>query len=132
MKGIKRARHGPEWYAQQAIVEFLESRKWMVEHTHGSLFQTGFPDLFIAHKRYGTRWIDVKNPGKYSFTKDQKRKWPIWESHGIGIWILTAATQAEYDKLFGLPNWRHYWKDSWGDIPDVDALLDELDREARD
>ena len=33
---------------------------------------------------------------------------------GIGIWILTAATQDEYDKLFKLPNWRAYWKESWG------------------
>ena len=30
----------------------------------------------------------------------KKQKWPVWEAYGIGIWILTAATQAEYDKLF--------------------------------
>jgi hypothetical protein len=55
----------------------------------------------------------------------------VWEAFGIGIWILTAATQAEYDKLFRPPNWRAYWKKSWGEAPDVDALLDELEREGR-
>ncbi len=26
----------------------------------------------------------------------------------------------------GPPNWRDYWKPSWGDVPDIDGLLDEL------
>ena len=42
-----------------------------------------------------------------------------------------ADNKEEYDKLFGPPNWRDYWKKSWGDVPDVDALLDELEREGR-
>ena len=66
--------------------------------------------------------------GKYSFTRKQKIKWPIWERYGCGIWILTAATQVEYDKLFAPPNWREYWKPSWDVVPDIDALLDELDQ----
>ena len=36
----------------------------MVEHTHGNLYQTGFPDLFVAHEKWGTRWIDCKQPKK--------------------------------------------------------------------
>lgn len=132
MKGIKRAKHGPEFKIQGALIEYLKARRWYVERMIGNAFQVGVPDLYVAHPKYGTRWIDVKNPGKYSFTKAQKLKWPIWEAHGIGIWIPTAPTQAEYDKLFALPNWRRYWKDSWGEVPDVDALLDELDRESRD
>ena len=103
---IKRPVHGPEWFIQKDVIKFLEARGWHVEHTHGNLYQTGFPDLFAAHKKWGTRWIDCKQPKKYSFTKAQKQKWPLWESYRIGIWILTAATQAEYDKLFGPPNWR--------------------------
>src|SRR5690242_14290590 len=115
-------RHGPEWHIQQDLIEFLGIRQWHVEHTHGTSVQTGFPDLFIAHRKYGTRWIDVKNPARYSFTDAQRRKWPVWELFGIGIWILVAATQEEYDKLFGPPNWRDYWKPQWA-IPEVDAIL---------
>lgn len=130
MGQIIRNSHGPEWYIQKDLIEFLESRKWLVERTHGNLYQEGFPDLYIACPQWGQRWIDCKNPERYSFTKAQRRKWPLWEQNGIGIWILVAASQEEYDKLFQPPNWRTYWKDSYGDIPDVDALLDELNENA--
>jgi hypothetical protein len=134
MRKICRPKHGPEWHIQKDVIRYLVARGWHVEHTHGNLYQTGFPDLFVAHTKWGTRWIDCKQPKKYTFTKAQKQKWPLWESFGIGIWILTAGTQAEYDKLFNLPNWRAYWKDSWGRIPtqaDIDRMLDELVREGQ-
>lgn len=129
MGQIRRPAHGPEWYIQRALKQFLRDREWHVEHTNGNLYQTGFPDLFVAHKKWGQRWIDCKQPSRYSFTREQKRKWPVWDAFGTGIWILTAATQDEYDKLFGPPNWRDYWKTSWGEIPDIDALLAELDED---
>jgi hypothetical protein len=126
MGNIKRTKHGPEWHIQQDLKQFLKDRQWNVEHTHGSLYQTGFPDLYVAHGKWGQRWIDCKQPKRYSFTRDQKRKWPLWDKFGIGIWILTAADQEQYDKLFKPPNWKDYWKPSWGEIPDIDTLLDEL------
>lgn len=93
---------------------------------HGNAFQVGIPDLWLYHRRFGYRWVDAKVAGRYSFTKAQKIKWPQWERAGIGIWILVAGTQAEYDKLFGPPNWRQYWKASWGTLPDINALLEGL------
>jgi hypothetical protein len=127
---IRKAVHGPEYFIQQDLIKYLEARGWLVERMIGNAFQTGIPDLYCHHPKWGYRWIDVKRPGKnYSFTKAQKLKWPQWESFRVGIWILTAANQEAYDKLFGPPNWRDYWKKSWGEIPDIDALLDELDRE---
>jgi hypothetical protein len=129
---IKKPIHGPEWHIQKDVIRYLASREWHVERMIGNAFQMGIPDLYAAHKKWGTRWIDVKQPKKYGFTRDQKRKWPIWESFGIGIWILTAANQEEYDKLFKAPNWRSYWKKSWGQVPtqaDIDRMLDELVRE---
>jgi hypothetical protein len=98
---------------------------------HGNAFQQGIPDLWLHKEGIGARWVDVKHPKRYSFTKAQKFKWPYWDSMGIGIWILTAATQEEYDKLFAPPNWKDYWKDSWA-LPtqdDIDKMLDELDDE---
>lgn len=129
MGKIRRAKHGPEWYIQRDVVAYLEARGWLVERMIGNAFQTGIPDLYCHHPKWGARWIDCKQPKRYSFTKAQRLKWPRWEQAGIGIWILTAASQEEYDKLFGPPNWRHYWKASWGDLPDIDAILDELARE---
>jgi hypothetical protein len=54
---------------------------------------------------------------------------------GIGIWILTAANQEQYDKLFGLPNWMDYWKASWAlpTVADIDVMLQEMwDEEEED
>lgn len=125
MGRIRRPRKGPEWYIQRDLKNFLKARGWMVEQTHGNLFQQGFPDLFISHPVRGSRWIDVKNPDAYEFTRAQQQKWPVWDSFGVGIWILTGATQEEYDKLFRPPNWRDYWKDRYGE-PDIDQLLREI------
>jgi hypothetical protein len=127
MGDIIKPTHGPEWYIQQDLIEYLVNREWVVEVMHGNAFQRGIPDLWLWNERLEiARWVDVKNPKKYSFTKAQKIKWPAWESRGIGIWILVAATQEEYDKLFEPPNWRKYWKDSWA-LPTQEEIDDLLD-----
>ena len=121
-----RPSHGPEWRIQQELIKFLRARKWLVEVTQGNLYQKGFPDLYLSHVKFGQRWIDVKNPVAYTFTKAQRIKWPNWEKHGVGIWILVAPTEEEYDKIFQPPNWRKYWKPKWDLEPTVDDLLEEL------
>lgn len=125
---IRHRKHGPEWHIQEDLRRFLKVRGWLVERMIGNAFQMGIPDLYLHHPRWGERWVDVKQPKNYTFTREQKLKWPLWDSFGAGIWILTAATQAEYDKLFRPPNWRDFWKSSWVQ-PDIEALLDALDDE---
>jgi len=120
-----RNKHGPEYGIQQAIVRFLRERGWLVERMIGNAYQKGIPDLYIAHPKYGQRWLECKNPEEYNFTKAQKIKFPVWDSMGIGIWILTAATDKEYDKLFHAPNWKCYWKKTW-EQPDIDSILEEM------
>jgi len=132
-----RASHGEEFYIQQHWVSFLMHKGWHVERMVGNAFQTGIPDLFLGHPKYGTRWVDVKVYGRYSFTKAQKRKWPIWEEYGIGIWIIGAACRQDCTKdylldeytrvLFSEPNWRDYWRASWDEKPDIDKLLDGIE-----
>jgi hypothetical protein len=117
-----------ELHIQRKLVEFLRARDWYVERMLANAFQTGIPDLYCHHPRCGERWVEVKRPENYTFTKAQRQKWPEWEQAGIPIWILTAATQEQYDLLFGPPNWRKFWKPSF-EVPDIDAMLDELDRE---
>lgn len=116
----------PELKIRTDLVEYLTLREWLVEITHGSKFQHGIPDLFCNHIKYGYRWVECKNPKAYAFTKSQKVKFPIWEKHGVGIWILVGATEHEYDKLFAPPNWRDYWRPSYGELPDIHAMLDAL------
>lgn len=122
-RDLNRRAHGPEWYVQRDLIEFLGARGWHVENMHGNQYQKGIPDLYAFHQTHRERWIDAKVEGAYSFTPAQRDKWPKWEAAGIGIWILTAADQAAYDKLFAPPNWRDYWKDSYGN---VEGLIDAL------
>jgi hypothetical protein len=126
MKKI-RPKHGPEFMIQRDFIKFLRARGWWVERMIGNAFQKGVPDLYAAHPREGQRWIDIKNPVAYEYTKAQCQKWPIWDQYGIGIWIITGATEEEYDKLFKPPNWKLYWKPRYDEyLMDVDVLLDEL------
>ena len=80
-----RARHGPEFKIQQRLIEYLETRGWLVERVIGNAYQHGLPDLFAFHPKWGVRWIDVKNPGRYSFTRAEDQSGPVgkssdWES----------------------------------------------------
>lgn len=103
----------------------LEGLGWLVEVTHGSKFQKGFPDLYLSHPKHGARWVDVKVEGDYDYTQAQRDKWPRWHTHGTGIWIMTGATQDQYERLFKQPNWQDYWKPRYGD-PFKEFSLDEL------
>jgi hypothetical protein len=72
------------------------------------MYQHGLPDLYIAKRRYGTRWVEVKYKKKFSFTPAQWEDFPRMVAEGIGIWIMTAATEEEYQKLFEKPNlWKY-------------------------
>jgi hypothetical protein len=120
-----RSPHGPEWKIQKDFITFVEARHWNVERMIGNMYQFGIPDIFIAHKKHGDRWIDLKNPMSYDFTLAQIRKWPVWEAHGTKIWIITG--NFDYPKLFEPPNWREYWKPRYDDIPTVDEILEGLE-----
>ena len=123
-----RSKHGPEYGIQNQIRKYLIDRGWHVERIIGNAFQSGLPDLYAAHPKWGQRWIEVKNEGRYEITKAQRLKFPILAQYGVGVWILVAATEKEYDKLFAEPNWEDYWKDSYGPV-DIDNLLDGLIQE---
>lgn len=107
MKPFK-PRDSPEAKIQKALISFLQKKGWIVKVTHGNIYQQGLPDLYCIHENFGQRWIDVKNPKAYSFTRAQKDFWPEMIKCGVGVWILTAATKSEYEKLFKPPNlWKY-------------------------
>lgn len=110
------------------MVTYLSDRGWLVEVTNGNMYQIGFPDLFVCHPKHGQRWVEVKNPKHYTFTPGQRTKWPKWEKFGVGIWILTAADEENYRKLFGPPNWREFWKAGWEPL-DIQKIVRELNEQ---
>lgn len=124
----------PEEKVRDAIIDRLEGHGWGCKIMHGNAYQSGVPDLYVMHRRHGTRWIDAKVEGRYNFTKAQKRVWPEWHfKYKVGIWILTEGSEDQYQRLFQPPNWLDYWKDRWGDPrnyiegPDIDAILDTIE-----
>lgn len=86
----------------------MESRGWFVLVTHGSKFQSGLPDLWCGHKNHGQRWVELKNPTAYHFTPAQLVTFKKISEVGVGIWVLLAATEDEYNKLWRPPNWWTY------------------------
>lgn len=105
-----KGKKGPEAIVQAAIKKKLTLLGWHVEETHGNLYQFGLPDLYAMNKKYGTRWIEVKDPKRRGdvFTPAQHMKFPIWTAHGTGIWVLTGDSDSEIAKLFKPANWYQY------------------------
>lgn len=101
---------GPESVVQSKILAYLRTRGWFVVVTHGNMFQSGLPDLFACHSKYGARWIEVKDPERRGdiFTAAQHEVFPKLCANGSGVWVLVGATESEYEKLFGRPNWAWY------------------------
>lgn len=108
MDPFKQKRTNPEAAIQASIVNLLTLKGWFVKETHGNMYQSGFPDVYAAHRMYGSRWIEVKHPTKYSFTPAQMQDFPRFNAAGVGIWILVAGTESEYKKLFQSANWISY------------------------
>jgi len=98
----------PETKIQKAIVNLLKINDWHIVETHGNMYQSGLPDLYACHLHYGSRWIEVKVKDRYKFTSAQLENFPAFAAKGVRIWILTEATQAEYDKLFKPANWHMF------------------------
>lgn len=105
MEPLAKKRERPEKKIQNQIEAMLRQKEWIVKSTHGNLYQSGFPDTWCSHIKYGQRWIEIKYLEAYSFTDAQMLWFPLMVANGAGIWILTAATETEYQKLFKPCNW---------------------------
>jgi hypothetical protein len=82
----RRASSGPERELQEAIKAKLRAADWHTVDMHGNTFSHGFPDLYAAHKTWGSRWIEVK--AALRFTPSQKRVFREMTEVGCPIWIL--------------------------------------------
>ena len=104
------ARQNEEAHIEAEIMELLAKRGWKADKLVGNMHQSGLPDLLACHPNYKTRFIEVKRPGMKgsSFTPAQLREFPAWHRAGMPLYILTAATEGEYMKLFKPPNVMEY------------------------
>lgn len=105
-------RHGPEYHIRADIIKMLHARGWIVKIMGASEFLDGVPDLYCTHKTHGPRWIEVKLPNMRGsrWTNAQLKWFPLFGNNGTKIYILTAATEGEYRKLFNPDdNWLEYF-----------------------
>jgi len=92
---------------QTNIIKMLRFREWYVKNLHGSQFQSGMPDLFACHAKYGIRLIEVKRPHMKGsrFTPAQIEVFPKLIANGCPVWILTGDSDYQYHLLFKKGNY---------------------------
>lgn len=108
---------GPEAQIQEALIKRLKEYDWLVKVIVGNMYQSGLPDLWCAHDRLGQRWIEVKNPKKWSFTPAQQKDFPLFHSKNVGIWVLFEDSNEELMKLHQPPNWLKVYLDWVNGVP---------------
>jgi len=103
----------------------LISLGWHVEVITCNAYMRGIPDFYcfkrtvvsspyiagVATSNYYKdfhRWVDIKRPKGGTLTKAQCQKWPLWESIGLDVYILTGTGQEHI--LYGPANFRDWWK----------------------
>lgn len=99
------ARNKIETQIEKKIIHELEKQGWFVKKVHGSGTSKNWPDLFCAHKVYGKRWIEIKQP-RGRLSGGQIKEFIKWSEHLIGIWILTRVE--DIYKLKYQPNFPQY------------------------
>jgi len=106
----RHGKSGPEAKIQKDLITLLLQKGWYIKVMPGSKYLSGMPDLFATHSGYGQRLIEVKLPGMVGskFTPAQLETFPKLSANGSGIWILTAATEMEYQLLFKTQNFWSY------------------------
>lgn len=113
----------PEERVRAEVNEALHAQGWGTNVMHGNQFQRGVPDCYAMHPILGTRWIDYKVEGRYSYTSAQRNVWCDWYyNFGVQIYILTSGEQLE--RLNGRGNFLDYWKPIWGCPEEYKTPLD--------
>jgi len=109
MEPIKVKRDRPEQKIQDKVMQKLRMQGWFIIKTHGNQFQSGLPDLYATHSKYGQRWIEMKTP-EGRFTAAQRDVFPKLSANGTRIWVLVSAEDHEIQKIFGPENWYRFLK----------------------
>jgi len=106
-----RQREQPENKLKKQVVSHLEKRGWYIIKTHGNMYQSGLPDLYCCHPRYGTRWIELKTE-KGVLTDAQKVVFSKMRKHGVMIHVITSVKDlgepGSNKGIFGSDNWYYY------------------------
>lgn len=109
---LSKPRGHPEKKLEHAVRNYLHSQGWYTVKMHGNKFQSGIPDLYCAHPKYGQRWIELKTRDGV-MTSAQCRTFPKFHKAGVKIFIIGAVsdigTPGSNKGIFGSKsNWLPY------------------------
>lgn len=96
-----------ERVTQIEIENKLRVLGWFVQRMHGSMYQSGVPDIWCSHAKYGPRWIEVKRKSGHRFTAAQQEKFPQMAAAGATIHVAFSVDEIP-TLLFKAPNWYMY------------------------
>lgn len=117
----------PEDKLYHEVRKHLEAHGWLVIKTHGNQFQSGLPDLYIAHPMYGTRWVELKTP-EGTLTKDQVIVFRKMFEVNVEIYIVWSVASIgdpyKHTGIFGKGNWTHFLDKKSKDIHMTARKLD--------
>lgn len=74
---------------QRKLIDFLKQRNAFVFNFIGNVFQSGVPDLFVAH-RYWSGWLELKTTSK--LTEQQRHNLTELRRRGQNAYVV------RYDK----------------------------------
>ena len=116
---------------QSEIQSYLRSRGWLSYVTTANALMSGIPDLILFRSDVGVRFADVKRPVGGTLTKRQVQVWSDWESHGLGVWVITECDESV---LLEPHNWRQWWQPRYEKflLKPPSQILRELDRDIPD
>ncbi len=88
----------PEAKVVRDVITYLNQFGWYCKVLHGNTWQSGMPDLFCCHPRYGPRLIECKDPlrGGDLFTPAQKIEFPKLINHGCPVLIVDCINHHVY------------------------------------
>lgn len=79
---------------------------WYVKKIHGSKYQSGLPDVYAHHLKFGGLWIELKHD-KNKLEDSQVHEFALMSKHGARIFVIRDVK--EYPEvLYHAPNWGTY------------------------
>ena len=107
---FKHPKGKPEKEGAQRCVKEMRKHGWKCHRLNvsaGEFSTTGFPDYYCTHLKFGSRWIEFKQPNG-RLEPSQVERFRDFAEHGIGVWVM--HDENDYQLLFEKPNW---WKWTW-------------------
>ena len=79
---------------------------WYVKKTHGSKYQSGLPDVYCSHMRFGVLWIETKVRNN-RLEDSQILEFTLMSKAGSRIFVIRHLHEYP-DVLHRSPNWGTY------------------------